>query len=84
MPAMLAGLGLRGAVAGRLVTGPAVDNVVDVDMALPGREPLKCPWPPGVTLPEREPKPIKIQTKISHASIGAAGLYRYMEWVSTK
>lgn len=42
VPAMLAGLGLRGAVAGRLGTSPPdVDNVVEVDMALPGREPLK-------------------------------------------
>lgn len=57
VPAMLAGLGLRGAVAGRLGTRPPpdVDNVVEVDMALPGREPLRWPCPPGVTLPEREP-----------------------------
>lgn len=42
VPAMLAGLGLRGAVAGRLGTRPPdVDNVVEVDMALPGREPLR-------------------------------------------
>lgn len=42
VPAMLAGLGLRGAVAGRLGTSPPdVDNVVEVDMALPGREPLR-------------------------------------------
>jgi len=43
VPAMLAGLGLRAAVAGRLGTSPDVDSVVDVDMALPGREPLRCP-----------------------------------------
>lgn len=41
VPAMLAGRGLRGAVAGRRATGLAVDNVVDVDIALPGREPLR-------------------------------------------
>lgn len=42
VPAMLAGRGLRGAVAGRLGTRPPdVDNVVEVDMALPGREPLR-------------------------------------------
>lgn len=56
VPAMLAGRGLRGAVAGRLGTRPPdVDNVVEVDMALPGREPLRWPCPPGVTFPEREP-----------------------------
>lgn len=53
VPAILAGLGFRGAVAGRLGTSPDVDMFVDVDMALPGLELLKCP--PGVAFPDREP-----------------------------
>lgn len=48
MPAILAGLGLRGAVAGRLKTTP--DAVVDVDIALPGLDD-----PPGVTSPDLDP-----------------------------
>lgn len=54
MPAILAGLGFLGAVAGRLLTRPDVDIFVDVDMALPGLELLKCP--PGVAFPDREPR----------------------------
>lgn len=54
VPAILAGLGFRGAVAGLLGTSPDVDMFVDVDMALPGLELLKCP--PGVAFPDREPK----------------------------
>lgn len=38
VPAILAGRGFRGAVAGRLGTRPDVDTFVDVDMALPGLE----------------------------------------------
>jgi len=57
VPAMLAGLGFRGAVAGRLGTIPDVDMFVDVDMALPGLELLKCP--PGVAFPDREPRESK-------------------------
>lgn len=53
MPAILAGRGLRAAGIERLLINPDVDIVVDVDMALPGLEELA--WPPGVTLPEREP-----------------------------
>lgn len=53
VPAILAGRGLRAAGIERLLINPDVDIVVDVDMALPGLEELA--WPPGVTLPEREP-----------------------------
>lgn len=53
MPAILAGRGLRAAGIDRLLISPDVDIVVDVDMALPGREVFI--WPPGVTVPDLEP-----------------------------
>lgn len=53
VPAMLDGRGLRVVGIDLLVIKPDVDIVVDVDMELPG---LDVNWPPGVTLPEREPK----------------------------
>lgn len=49
VPAMLAGRGFRVAAVDRLYNTPDTD--VDVDKALPGREP-----PPGVTSPDLEPK----------------------------
>lgn len=61
VPAILAGLGLRGAVAGRLITTP--DAVVDVDIALPGRD-----EPPGVTSPDLDPNNVQLN-KLSKKSI---------------
>lgn len=49
VPAMLTGRGLRGVVTERRDT---VEVMVDVDMALVGREE---PVPPGVTSPDRKP-----------------------------
>lgn len=48
VPAILAGLGFRGVAPDLLKTTP--DAVVDVDIALPGRD-----EPPGVTSPDLEP-----------------------------
>lgn len=53
VPAILAGRGLRAPGTDLLLINPDVDIVVDVDMALPGLELFT--WPPGVTVPEREP-----------------------------
>lgn len=53
VPAILAGRGLRAAGIDRRLINPDVDIVVDVDMALPGLDVFI--WPPGVTVPDREP-----------------------------
>lgn len=50
VPAMLTGRGFRGVVTERRDT---VEVIVDVDMALVGRDE---PVPPGVTSPDRKPK----------------------------
>lgn len=63
VPAILAGRGLRAAGTGLLLIKPDVDIVVDVDMALPGLDVL-FKWPPGVTVPEREPKHDKDKNKM--------------------
>lgn len=51
---MLTGLGFLVIGADRLITLVVRDKFVDVDIALPGRE------PPGVTSPDLEPKREKI------------------------
>lgn len=56
VPAMLTGLGFLVIWADRLVTLVVSDIFVDVDIALPGRE------PPGVTSPDLEPKRKKISS----------------------
>mgnify|MGYP003392124697 CR=1 FL=1 len=64
---MLAGRGLRAAGTDLLLIKPDVDIVVDVDMALPGLE--EFIWPPGVTVPEREPKSLRTKAKFLISSL---------------
>lgn len=61
VPAILAGRGLRVAGTDLLLIKPDVDIVVDEDMALPGLELFI--WPPGVTVPEREPTFLRTKHK---------------------
>lgn len=53
MTAILAGRGLRAIGADRRYTTP--EAVVDVDIALPGREPPDAGWLVGVISPDRKP-----------------------------